>query len=418
LKPYSNPVIRKPKSGQWYIDFNYQVPSQLKEYYPRSTKRFKKYGDINLYHGEERERNAEQLRQDWLFCLKELNYNPFQAELEKLGFVEMREQEVGNKRLALEAEAAKQESRPVEEQRKDTPIYKALELFIESRKERIDNGNSMSSYRGTLKWLAEYFALDKRLKDPVSLITHLDISRAVMLAKNNRKWGNTTYNNEVNMAMTIFNWFEKEYYIDRNPSNGRIDKLKTKKTIHEWYKKDAAALIKQALLENDCIPVYRACQFTYFLCIRSKVELLKLKVGNIDRVLKRVHFSADLSKNEQECYRDYPEGFEKVLEEMNLSSYPSHFYVFGKNGVPGENPCHKDFLANQFKPIRESLPISTKHTIYSWKHTRVIHEMMKNADPYQIQHMCRHTDLKTTMDYMRGFDLSLRNVYDPEDLTF
>jgi hypothetical protein len=324
LKPYSNPVIRKPKSGQWYIDFNYMVPPELRSYYPRSTKRFKKYGDINLYQGEERERNAEQLREDWLFCLKNLQYNPFQEQLDRLAFVESKEQEIRIMEDAAQAEANKESSRSAEDRRKETPISKAFELFLESRLERIDNGNSMSSYRGTVKWFTEYFEVDKRLNDPISSVTHLDISSAVMLAKNKRGWGNTTYNNEVNMAMTIFNWFEKEYYIDRNPSNGRIDKLKTKKSIHEWYKKDAAALVKKALIEHDCMPVYRACQFTYYLCIRSKAELLKLKVGDIDRVLKRIHFSADLSKNEQECYRDYPEEFEQVLDELNISSYPSN----------------------------------------------------------------------------------------------
>jgi site-specific recombinase XerD len=418
LKPYSNPAVKKPASGQWYIEFHYQVPPLLREYYPRSTKRFKKYGDINLYKGEERERNAEQLRQDWLYCLKELQYNPFQEELDKLALIEGEEQKIVVRKQKAAAEVAKKESRTVEEQRKDTSIHKAFDLFITSRTERIENGNSLSSYRSTIKWLSEYFDHDKRLGQPISGVTHLDISQAVMLAKNKRNWSNTTYNNEVNMAMTVFNWLEKEYYIHRNPSNGRIDKLKTKKTIHEWYKKDAASLMKKALLDNNCLPVYRACQFTYFLCIRSKSELLKLKVADVDRTLKRIHFSADLSKNEQECYRDYPEAFEQVLDDLELHRYPGHYYVFGKNGVPHEKQCHKDFLANQFKPIRESLPISEKHTIYSWKHTRVIHEMMKNADPYQIQHMCRHTDLKTTMDYMRGFDLSLRNVYEPKDLSF
>ena len=43
---------------------------------------------------------------------------------------------------------------------------------------------------------------------------------------------------------------------------------------------------------------------------------------------------------------------------------------------------------------------------------------MKGTDPYRIQHMLRHDDIKTTLDYMKGFDISLVNVYGPEDLKF
>ncbi|MNL16716.1 hypothetical protein D3C87_1377680 [compost metagenome] len=103
---------------------------------------------------------------------------------------------------------------------------------------------------------------------------------------------------------------------------------------------------------------------------------------------------------------------------MELHKYPGHFYVFGKNGMPDEKKCHKDFLAEQFRPVRDALQLSDKYQIYTWKRTRVIHEMMKKTDPYQIQHMLRHDDIRTTLDYMKGFDISLVNVYSPADLSF
>jgi hypothetical protein len=46
-------------------------------------------------------------------------------------------------------------------------------------------------------------------------------------------------------------------------------------------------------------------QFTYWLMIRSKKELCVLEVGDIDQRLERVRFTADLSKNDAEEYRDY-----------------------------------------------------------------------------------------------------------------
>jgi integrase len=218
--------------------------------------------------------------------------------------------------------------------------------------------------------------------------------------------------------MIIFNWFETEEYIHKNTSSGRIRLMKTNKSKHRWYDKDTANNVKSALIKANCLPVYRASQFTYHLCIRSKAELMKLKVGDIDRKLKRIRFSAELSKDGVECYRDYSPEFEQVLTDMDFDSYPKNFYVFGKRGVPGEYKCHKDFLVVQFRPIREKLGLSEDYSIYGWKHTRTIPEMMKKADPYQIQHLLRHHNIKTTMDYMRDFNISLVNIYQPEDLTF
>jgi site-specific recombinase XerD len=416
LKPYTRPEIKRSKDDQWYVAFNYVVPERLRPFYTRGTKRFKRYGDINMYQGDERERNAKELCADWLYALQHGEYNPFREELETLDYIEMMERQVATKE---EEQLIK--SIPVkrleEDLRKEISIYSAFEKFIESRGDRTENGNTISTYRATVKWLSAYFEQAGRLMEPVGSIRHIEIQEAVLQTKRLRQWVNTTYNGEVNNAMTIFNWLAKQYYMTENPSEGRIDKLSTKKTGNKWYDRDTAVIVKRALVDN-ALPVYRACQFTYHLCIRSKSELMKLKVSDIDQVLKRIHFSADLSKNEEECYRDYTTEFQLVLDQMNLKQYPGHYYVFGKNGLPHEKKCHKDFLASTYKPIREDLGLSDKHTIYAWKHTRVIHEMMKGTDPYKIMHLCRHSDLKTTTDYMRDFDMTLAYVYSKEDLHF
>ena len=415
LKPYTKPIIRKSDPKKWYIEWNHVVPMELREalpnLFPRSTKRIKKYGDINMYEGDERETNAKELRNDWEFCLKKLNYDPFEEMMGELNNV-----------VNLEKEAEEKEAETIElleeDHRKLTPINQAFDAFIESRKARTKNANSISTWKGSVKWLTKYFVGKGRINDPISSVRRIEIAGAVNMAKEEKTWSNTTYNNEVNNAMILFNWLATEEYMLKNPAKASIEKLTEKKSKHEWYQKEAAQKVKLELQNSNCIPVYRACQFTYHLCIRSKSELMKLKVSDIDRTLMRVRFSADLSKNEEECYRDYTPEFDAVLDEMQFSSLPTNFYLFGKKGEPSDLKCHKDFLAEQFRPIRDKLGLSDRYTIYSWKHTRVIHEMMKETDPYTIQHIIRHNDLKATMAYMRGFDLSLKKVYGSEDLRF
>ena len=160
-------------------------------------------------------------------------------------------------------------------------------------------------------------------------------------------------------------------------------------------------------------------QFTYWLCIRSKDELRKLKIADIDTDQQRIRFTSELSKNNKEQFRPYPPEFTQIIEEMKLSTFPSHFYVFGgSTGEPGEKQCGHNFFSRQFKAIKDKLKLSDEYTIYGWKHTRLVHELMKGTELTEISYMARHTDFKTTEIYLRDFDINLKRVYGKEDLKF
>lgn len=409
MRSHTTPKINKSVPNKWYVEFHYDVPAQLWHKYDRKRIRFKKYENINRLTGQEKEDYAELVRSKWQYALDVLRYNPFREMLSEKLTIDITKEKIVDM-LA--------QPRSEQEKRKNITLGEAFALFIESRKERIDNTNSISSYNGTIKWLTEYFIKDDRLKKPASEVTRLQIADAVKLAKKARKWSPTTYNKEVNFCMTVFNWMEREEYITKNPAAGKIDKLKTLKKKHRWFDKDTAAALKQELILQKKMEVYRACQFTYHLCVRSQSELMKLRVSDIDWTLKRFRFRAEVSKNNKEEYREITPEFEKVLNEMKLRKLPGSWYIFGKSGQPSPYPSGKNYLAMQFRPVRDKLGLSEDYTIYGWKHTRVVHEMMKETDPYTIQYICRHLDLKETQAYMRDFDISLKNVYLPEDLVF
>jgi site-specific recombinase XerD len=411
MQPPSEPLINRENPKKYFIYWNHDVPYPLWNKYKRKRVRIKVYDNVNRYKEQEREEYAELRRQVWKYNLQVLNYNPFEEEMLELQQIRVETKEVIQ-------QIQEQQVISIEDSRKQTKLYDALELYIESRKARTKNTNSISSHKGTVKWIKEYFTSIKQQDILASEVTRLQIASALTYMQELRSWSNTTLNKELNFCSTAFNWLAREDYIIKNPFTGKIEKQKTKKVAHKWYDRETAATIKKALISADQLPVYRACQFTYFLCVRSQAELLKLKVSDIDRTLKRVRYREDVSKNGNEEYRDYPDAFDEVLDSLEFDSLPQHYYLFGKAGVPHEIRAGKNTLAALFKPVRDRIGLSPNYTIYGWKHTRVIHEMMKGTDAYEIQFMCRHGDLKETQNYMRGFDLSLRKIYEPQDLTF
>lgn len=209
-----------------------------------------------MYDGEEREQNAKELCDDWLFALRNDLYNPFQDELYVLSYIEIKEMQISIKETEVEENTKILASKSEKDKRKEVSIYKALELFLNSRQDRTKISNTISTYRVTIKWLSEYFEAQKRLMSPISTVDHFDISGAIINAKRTRKWEKTTYNNEITNSMTIFNWLAKEYYITENPSKERIDKFPTNKSTKNWYTRDIASALKKALLDTT------ACQYT------------------------------------------------------------------------------------------------------------------------------------------------------------
>jgi integrase len=86
---------------------------------------------------------------------------------------------------------------------------------------------------------------------------------------------------------------------------------------------------------------------------------------------------------------------------------PDHF-IFG-----GKQPKGMNYYGYQFTKLRRSLKIEDGATLYSSKHTRVIHLVRQGADPYDIMEFLGHTSLETTQRYMRNIGLIInRRVVD------
>lgn len=406
MKP-SIPKLNKSNPKKWFIYFNVDVPNELLSKYNTKRIRVKKYDDINRFEGEEKEAYAKERLLIWQMAIKKKLYNHFENLLVPL------------ETITKEIEIVKTEIQQQIEINKSSIIgvAEAFDLFVTSRKARTDNKKSISMWTATTTWFKEYLASVKALDIPIKQVTRKHIVDGLAKAKIEKKWGNTTYNNQVIFLMTIFNWLATEDIIDKNPAKGKIQRMKRKTSINRWYDREVADKVKKQLYA-DCKPVYFAAAFTYYLAVRSQQELMKLKVGDLDFTLNRLRFRKEVTKNGKEAFREWPTEFSRILDEMNLQQYPKDYYIFGKSGTPKIIKIGNGWLAAKFKTIRDTLGLEPEYTLYSWKHTRVVHEMMKGTDPYEIQYLCRHGSLDETQHYMKGFDLSLRKVYQPEDLTF
>ncbi|WP_148090176.1 phage integrase SAM-like domain-containing protein, partial [Pedobacter sp. KBW01] len=360
MRAPSDPKIDKSNEEKWFIHWNHDVPHILWDRYPRKRIRIKVYENLNRYKGKEREEYAQHLVAKYKLLLNNLNYNPFEEELALVSNV------VINETVTIEEKILKKEKQISENQKSNTNIVTALADYLQSRIDRTDNTNSHSTHRGVIKWFTRYLTDKDLLELSVSDITRQQIADALLYAKKNNSWNPTTYNSNIDLIMTAFNWFEMEEYILKNPAKGKIQKVKATVGKHTWYKRDIAEKIKMFMVNHEQRMVYNACAFTYHLCVRSQQELLKLKVEDIDFKLKRIRFRKEVSKNGMEAYRDFSPEFEQIALSMKLHKKPQHFYIFGSGGEPSEKMAGKNSLSMPYKRVKDNpkVKLNDDYTIY------------------------------------------------------
>jgi integrase len=414
ISPFSKPAINKSNPDQWVIYFNYVVPEILKNLYPekytRSTIRCRFIGNINskTFTPEEREKNALHVLETLELALKAGFYNPFEKQLKAI-----------NEAYQIKSEFVAKKPLREEERRRNMSIQDVLDAFLESRKTRKVDPKTITSYKYIVDYLKKYIP-----SMAVGQVRYVHISSAVQkmikfLEDKGKPWSAGTINKQWEFINTIFAWMTIEEYMQINPLKGKIVKLDSTTTIHKWYNRETAAIVKDRLIKEKKYPwLLRVCQFTYWILIRSKSELQNIRIGDIDFDLHQINFRKEWTKAKKDQNRDYSPEFQKVLDEMGLKNMPKDWYIFGKGGKPGPDKCGHNSFSNAWSEIRKELNLSEDYTIYGWKHTRIVHMMMLGFSSYEISHAARHSNTKTTEDYKKDYDISLTKIYSKEDLTF
>jgi integrase len=92
---------------------------------------------------------------------------------------------------------------------------------------------------------------------------------------------------------------------------------------------------------------------------------------------------------------------EKLVQENNIRSYPSDWFVFGADGIPGPKVQFRDHFYRFFRKYLVKCGMAEAgHTLYAFKHTGAIQAVIAGVDILAIQNMCGHEDLKTTQKYL------------------
>lgn len=228
-----------------------------------------------------------------------------------------------------------------------------------------------------------------------------------------RKYCGKTHNNHLSVMRLFFNVMKKRWpqLVKENPFVG-IDMLPEDIGGNTAYSAGEKETLIEYFKEHNK-RMYYAVQFL-FHCFIRKTELSKLKVGDIDWENGTITINSDSAKNRNQDSVTIPEGLFPILFEMGLDLAPKHFYIFGYGLQTVDQKINK---ADNFSDLhmrlkaKAGLPKNDGKSFYSWKHTGVVSYWSVIKDPYYMMRQLRHSDLKTTMIYMKSLGLMPNDAF-------
>jgi integrase len=376
------PKLYKGKD-KWWVEYQFRIPAELKSRYAGAKwKGFKVYEDINRHKSDE---YAQLLVSAVEYGLKN-GFNTFGRERE----------------VMLEF----QQNGGLPPAQKKWTCTQAFNFFLQEWEGRGLEAATLTKLKRALEILKDYLSKRNLQHQPVTVVTRDIVKGALREASEANDWSNRTFNNNRTALATVFLFLEKEKIVSDVPTEG-IDKKKVKAKKHRYYDSEQFERVRKILQKEDPL-VHFATKLIYYLCIREEKELKWFRVGNIFPDRKQVLIQAGEAKTDTDRFIPIPDELLQELTDIR-SKYPPEYYVIGKGNrvkhvrynTPSPKPFPNNMISARFAKIREKADLSSDHTPYSFKHTRIIHLKLDGWQDADIMRMIGHSSYQAYAEYLR-----------------
>jgi integrase len=357
-------------SKRWYIYFSYRNPATGKlERQPYIDAGINQHKTIR-----DRRTAAELIKKAVERALKN-NYNPYGSDADKII-------------LSID------------------DIFKKLDTYALNSFKESYYKNFKSRVGQFENWLTENNFTD------ISKITKRDVVKFLNVVE--FKTSKRNRNNTRSALQSAFNFFEKEYFVERNFISD-IEVLYTKPKRHKTYTSKQEAEIFKHLEENDK-ELYLFIKFISINFLRP-IEVCRLQIKSFNLEEKKIYFSA---KNKSFKIKIIPDMLIKELPD--LSKYPEHYYLFTPDGIAPSTTTEtnrRDYWTKRFKTVvKDYFNLKEDYTMYSFRHTfitKLYNELLKELTPFEAKSklmlITGHNTMTALDKYLRDIDAVLPEDY-------
>lgn len=203
--------------------------------------------------------------------------------------------------------------------------------------------------------------------------------------------------NNYRLWISVFCTFLRQNgYLKVNPVEG----VKNLRENDKFRKALTASDLKRMhdhLNEHDK-PFLLVCMMLYYTFIRPN-ELMCLKVGDISVKEQTVFVSHTISKNRKDGKATLPARVIRLMIELGVLSYPSSYYLFSKDFMPGAEERDARAISYRWRVMRKALGFPPYYQFYSLKDTGIT-DAIGTVGLTVAKDQARHSDISVTNKYV------------------
>ena len=184
------------------------------------------------------------------------------------------------------------------------------------------------------------------------------------------------------------------------PGSRSIPRAKPKPKAHVPYSENQLKSVLHYLRLHDS-KMYLCALLCYGCWLRPHNEIRQLRVENIREGAQKIVLNADQNKSGRIRSVPVPEEIREVLLRT-ISGLSTGDNIFSKT----PDPYDPDYFNRKWQRSRSKMVslgiLEPGHTIYSFRHTAAINLYRNTKDIGLLQRIMDHTEVTTTMTYLRG----------------
>lgn len=214
-----------------------------------------------------------------------------------------------------------------------------------------------------------------------------------------------TRNNYKTWLYMLCGWMIERGYLTENPVEG-IKNLKEEPKKRDALSVEQLATLRQYLDEHNRYFLL-ACLMEYYAFIRPE-ELTCLTIGDIMVKEQKIVVHGEWSKNRKDEAVGLNTEVLKLMIDLGVFKYPSHYYLFGRHFRPSAEKTTGRIFREQFAKLRKLFKWPDSLQFYSLKDSGI--RDLANAEGIVVaRDQARHSDISTTNHYLKGDSMAVHH---------
>ncbi|MCR4612682.1 MAG: site-specific integrase [Bacteroidaceae bacterium] len=207
-----------------------------------------------------------------------------------------------------------------------------------------------------------------------------------------------TRNNYKTWLYMFGGWLIDRGYMTENPA-ASIKTIKEEPKKRDALSAEQLQQLRSYLLDNDRHYLL-ACMMEYYAFIRPE-ELTCLTIGDIRVKEQKIVVHGEWSKNRKDEAVGLNTELIKMMVDLEIFKFPSHYYLFGRHFTPAAEKTTGRIFREKFAILRKKFKWPDSIQFYSLKDSGI--RDLANAEGIVIaRDQARHADISTTNHYLKG----------------